>query len=86
MPGFKYVITEIMSKMVFMADNLKLTALLTLDFDQYLEVSQNALELFFDDKFARTHTAFLQPGKRPGALPNKLDLKNVSENDSSEIR
>ena len=71
MPGFKYVITEIMNKMVFQAENLKLTAMLTLDFDQYLDVSQKALELFFDDKLSKTNTVFHQPGKRPSTFNQK---------------
>ena len=36
--GFKYVINEIMKCQVFNASNVKLTAMLTLDFPEYLKI------------------------------------------------
>lgn len=53
-PGFKYVLTEIFGKQVKNADNLKLTAMLTMDFDEYLRCATRAQDQFFQDRIARS--------------------------------
>lgn len=49
LPGFKYVINEIFLKQIFTAANLKLTGMLTLDFEAYLTSCSQAHDLFFED-------------------------------------
>lgn len=49
--GFKYVINEILKKQVFAAQNVKLTAMLTLDFPEYLQTCKYAQQRFFAEQF-----------------------------------
>ena len=44
LPGFYYITQEILEKSIFNAENLKLTAMLTLDFEQYIELVVKAQE------------------------------------------
>lgn len=48
------MLSEILEKAVFRAENLKLTALLTLDFEAYVESAEKAHASFFKDGVART--------------------------------
>lgn len=46
LPGFKYIVNEIFPK-IFTADNSKLTALVSLDFEAYLACCERAQNHFF---------------------------------------
>ena len=54
LPGFKFVLNEILTKQVFNADNLRLTAMLTLDFKDYISCAGKAQTQFFSDRMARS--------------------------------
>jgi hypothetical protein len=51
--GFKYVLNEIMKLQVFNASNVKLSAMLTLDFPEYIKECQRAQQRFFQDQMAK---------------------------------
>ena len=42
LPGFTYILDEILENQIFNAQNLKLTAMVTLDFENYIEMVQKA--------------------------------------------
>jgi hypothetical protein len=44
LPGFNYVIDEILEKQIFNVQNLKLAAMVTLDFENYIEAVIRAQE------------------------------------------
>lgn len=50
LPGFNYVLDEILENQIFNVQNLKLTAMVTLDFENYIEAVNKAQEQFFLDR------------------------------------
>lgn len=53
-PGFKYVLNEIFNKQLKNVDNVRLTALMTIDFEEYIRCTSRAQDQFFQDKIARS--------------------------------
>jgi hypothetical protein len=56
LPGFKYVVNEIFINQIFGAQNVKLAAKITIDFEDYISCIQKAQDLFFCDRIARSQS------------------------------
>lgn len=54
LPGFKYIVNDIFINQIFGAQNVKLTAKMTIDFEEYVNCIQRAQDQFFSDRIARS--------------------------------
>ena len=88
LPGFKYILNEIINKQIFTAENTKITAAITLDFDGYLSCCERAQNHFFKDQIFQEPIMAQSESKKNMSLKKEksakvsnrqLDLRNLMD-------